>query len=151
MNPSTLPPETPTDRPMPTDADLQDIRALFLRQCAAESAHDLRVLDDVLLRSPPGEADPVAFVARAYTFWGRDALLEHFRTLFEGVWIMEPDETLLRVIPIGPDTAHIYAPCRVTVGELDKPPATANYLINEFAVRTPEGWKISTMVPVPTR
>ena len=55
------------------------------------------------------------------------------------------DEGLLRVIPIGPDTAHIYAPCRVTVGELDKPPATANYLINEFAVRTPEGWKISTI------
>lgn len=132
-------------------ADIAEIRALFLRQAAGETAHDIEVIDAVLARTPPGQPDPVNFVARAYCFWGRAAVIEHFRTIFAGTWKFEPDHGALRVIPLGPDVAHIYAPTRITAGAAGQPAATASFLINEFAIRTPDGWRISAIVPVPTQ
>src|SRR6202020_3004016 len=97
-------------------ADIAEIRALFLRQAAGETAHDIAAIDTVLARTPPGQPDPVNFVARAYCFWGREAVIDHFRTIFAGTWRFEPDQTAIRVMPLGPDVAHIYAPTRITVG-----------------------------------
>jgi SnoaL-like domain len=131
--------------------DLQEIRALFLRQAAGETAHDIEVIDSILARAPAGQPDPVNFVARAYTFWGREAVLDHFRTIFAGTWQFEPDEAAMRVIPLGPDVAHIYAPTRITAGAAGQPGTTYQFLINEFAIRTPDGWRISAIVPVPTQ
>ncbi len=131
--------------------DLREIRALFLRQAAGETAHDIEVIDSVLARAPAGQPDPVNFVARAYTFWGREAVLDHFRTMFTGTWRFEPDQSAIRVIPLGPDVAHIYAPTRITAGAAGQPEATFQFLINEIAIRTPDGWRISAIVPVPTK
>jgi hypothetical protein len=91
-------------------ADIAEIRALFLRQAAGETAHDIEAIDAVLAHAPPGQPDPVNFVARAYCFWGREAVLNHFRTIFAGTWRFEPDESAIRVVQLGPDVAHIYAP-----------------------------------------
>jgi hypothetical protein len=132
-------------------ADIAEIRALFLRQAAGETAHDIEMIDTVLAHAPPGRPDPVNFVARAYQFWGREAVLDHFRTIFTGTWRFEPDESAIRVIQLGPDAAHIYAPTRITVGPADKPAATYQFHINEIAIRTPDGWRISAIVPVPTQ
>ena len=96
--------------------DIAEIRALFLRQAAGETAHDILIIDAVLARVPAGQPDPVNFVARAYRFWGREAVLNHFRTIFLGTWRFEPDQDAIRVMPLAPDTAHIYAPVRITVG-----------------------------------
>jgi hypothetical protein len=49
--------------------DLEEIRALFLRQAAGETAHDIELMDAVLARARPGQPGPVNFVARAYCFW----------------------------------------------------------------------------------
>ena len=133
------------------DVDIEQIRVLFLRQAAGETAHDIDVIDAVLARAAPGQPDPVTFVARAYCFWGRDAVLEHFRTIFKGTWRFEPDVSAIRVIPISTDVAQIYAPTQVTLGPANGPAATYQFLVNEFAVRTPVGWRISAIVPVPVR
>jgi hypothetical protein len=132
-------------------ADLEEIRALFLRQAAGETAHDIEVIDAVLARALPGQPDPVNFVARAYQFWGREAVIDHFRTVFTGTWRFEPDEEAIRITPLGSDTAHIYAPTRITVGATDREATTYTFLVNEFAIRTPEGWRISAIVPVPAQ
>jgi hypothetical protein len=132
-------------------ADVEEIRALFLRQAAGETAHDIQAIDSVLARTPPGQPDPVNFVARAYCFWGREAVIDHFRTIFAGTWRFEPDQSAIRVMPLGPDVAHIYAPTRITVGAAGQQPATYPFLINEFAIRTPDGWRISAIVPVPAQ
>lgn len=134
-----------------TAADIKEIRNLFLRQATGETAHDIRVIESVLARTPPGHPDPVNFVARAYCFWGREAVIGHFRSLFSGIWRFEPDEDAIRVLPLGPDIAHIYAPTRITVGAAGQEPATYTFLVNEFAIRTAEGWRISAIVPVPTQ
>lgn len=132
-------------------ADVEEIRALFLRQAAGETAHDIDVIDAVLARALPGQPDPVNFVARAYRFWGREAVIDHFRIVFTGTWRFEPDEEAIRVMPLGPDVAHIYAPTRITAGRADQEAATYTFLVNEFAIRTPEGWRISAIVPVPAQ
>jgi ketosteroid isomerase-like protein len=134
-----------------SDQDIHDIRELFLRQADAETSHDIDALDNILIRIEPGQSDPVTFVARAYRFWGRDAVMEHFRKTFAGTWIMQPDTNEIRIIPITGDVAQIYAPCSITMGAPGKPANTTTYLINEFAVRTREGWKISAIVPVPAQ
>ena len=51
-------------------ADSQEVQALFLRQAAAENAHDLAGIDGVLARATPGQSEPVTFIARAYRFLG---------------------------------------------------------------------------------
>jgi hypothetical protein len=142
---------TGDDSSIVSAADIAEIRALFLRQAAGETAHDIRVIEAVLAHAPPGQPDPVNFIARAYCFWGREAVIDHFRKTFTGTWQFEPDQGAIRVTPLGPDTAHIYAPTRITAGAPGQPPATYAFLINEFAIRTPEGWRISTIVPVPVQ
>ncbi len=132
-------------------ADLAEIRALFLRQAAGETAHDIAAIEAVLARALPGEPDPVNFIARAYRFWGREAVIEHFRAVFTGTWRFEPDEEAIRIMPLGPDAAHIFAPTRITAGAADQPAATSTFLVNEFAIRTREGWRISAIVPVPAQ
>ena len=138
--------------PMPVSAaDIGEIRNLFLRQAAGETAHDIEVVESVLARTAPGQPDPVNFVARAYQFWGRDAVIDHFRAVFTGTWRFEPDEGAIRIIPLGPDVAHIFAPTRITVGAVNQEAATFTFLVNEIAIRTPDGWRISAIIPVPTQ
>jgi hypothetical protein len=134
-----------------SSTDLEDIRTLFLRQAAGETAHDIEVIASVLAQTPPGQPDPVNFVARAYRFWGREAVIDHFRAAFAGTWRFEPDEAAIRVMPLGPDVAHIYAPTRITAGAAGQEAATYTFLVNEFAIRTAEGWRISAIVPVPAQ
>lgn len=130
-----------------SEADIQEIRELFLRQAACETAHDISTIESILAPTVPGRPDPVNFVARAYRFWGRSAVLDHFRDIFQGTWRFEPDETAIRILPLGAGAAHIYAPTRITAGAAGQTPVTRTYLINEFAIRTPEGWRISAMSP----
>jgi ketosteroid isomerase-like protein len=132
-----------------TETDIADIRALFLRQAAAETAHDIDGMDEVLARAAPGQDDPVNFVGRAYRFWGREAVLDHFRSVFAGTWRFEPEVDQIRILAINEDVAHLYAPTSITIGTQDGAENTLRFLVNEFAVRTSAGWKISAIVPVP--
>ncbi len=132
-------------------ADIREIRELFLRQAEGETAHDIQAIDAVLARVPPGQPDPVNFVARAYRFWGREAVMDHFRTIFAGTWRFEPDLNAIQVIPIAAGVAQIYAPTRITVGAAGQAATTYQFLVNEFAIRTPDGWRISAILPVPAQ
>jgi len=131
-----------------TEADTEEIRSLFLRQATAETAHDIEGMRAVLARTTYGQPDPVNFVARAYQFWGREAVLDHFRTVFMGTWRFEPRVEEIRVLPIDADVAHIYAPTDITTGSAADS-QTSLFLVNEFAVRTRDGWRIAAIVPVP--
>lgn len=138
-----------TETPPISAEGMRAIRDLFLRQAAAENAHDIDGIESVLAPAVSGQPDAVTFVARAYRFWGRETVIDHFREVFAGTWRFEPDEEEIRIVPLGPDTAHIYAPTRITAGPAGQPGLTRIYLVNEFAVRTREGWRVSVIVPVP--
>jgi predicted adenine nucleotide alpha hydrolase (AANH) superfamily ATPase len=55
---------------------------IFEKQAKAATDHNLTAFASVLANSPEGDPDPVAFVARAYQFWGKAALVAHFRETF---------------------------------------------------------------------
>jgi hypothetical protein len=131
--------------------DLAQIQALFQRQAADETAHDIAALESVLAPVAPDGTDPVAFLSRAGQFWGRAAVLAHFQSNFTGTWRFIPDQQLLRITPLNADTALLYDPTDVTIGKAGEAPLTARFLINEIAVRTPAGWRISAIVPVPAK
>lgn len=132
-------------------ADREDVRALFLSQVEAENAHDIAKLDSVLADSPDDASSPVSFVARAYEFWGKKAVMKHFEETFKGTWRLDPDMSRARVVPLGADTTQIYVPTKVTLGAPGQAPVTAPYLINEFAVRTAQGWRFTAILPLPTQ
>lgn len=131
------------------DRDSQEVRAVFLRQAAAATAHDIVAFEAVFAPTPAGEPDPVTFVARAYQYWGKPALMDHFRETFKGVWKFEPDPRNIRIVPMTDDSAEIYAPTQVTFGSSDATAKTGAFLVHEIAVRTAEGWRIASIIPVP--
>ena len=133
------------------EQDRQEVKAVFLQQAAAATAHDMAAFERVFAPTPAGQPDPVTFVARPYQFWGRPALIEHFNETFKGVWKFEPDAARVKVVPLTPDTAEIYAPTQVTSGTSSETAKTAPFLVYEVAVRTPEGWRIAAIVPVPAQ
>jgi len=133
------------------EQDRQEVKAVFLKQAAAATAHDIAAFEQVFAPTPAGQPDPVTFVARAYQFWGKTALIDHFTETFKGVWRFEPDAERVTVIPLTPDTAEIYAPTQVTSGTSNETAKTAPFLVYEVAVRTPEGWRIAAIVPVPAQ
>lgn len=133
------------------EQDRQEVKAVFLQQAAAATAHDIAAFERVFAPTPPSQPDPVTFVARAYQFWGKAALVEHFKETFKGVWRFEPDAERVRVIPLTPDTAEIYAPTQVTLGASNETAKTVPFLVYEVAVRTSEGWRIAAIVPVPAQ
>ncbi|WP_420998284.1 YybH family protein [Cupriavidus sp. 30B13] len=129
-------------------SDTQEIRALFLRQAAAATAHDIVAFEGVLATPPAGQPDPVTFVARAYQFWGKPALVDHFKETFKGVWKFEPDAERIRIVPLSADVAELYAPTQVTSGASEASAKTVPFLVYEVAVRTAAGWRIASIVPV---
>ena len=131
--------------------DSAAVRALFLQQVDAENAHDLARLDAVLADSPDDASSPVSFVARAYEFWGKRAVMAHLVETFKGTWHLDPDMSRSRIVALSDDTMQIYVPTRVTLGAPGKAATTASYLINQFAVRTAQGWRFTAILPVPAQ
>lgn len=132
-----------------TDGDGQQVKDVFLRQAAAATAHDIEAFERVLAPAPAGQPDPIAFVARAYQFWGKPALIEHFQQTFKGVWKFEPNVASIKVIPLTADVAEAYAQTQITVGASEASARVAQFLVYEVAIRTPDGWRIAAIVPVP--
>jgi hypothetical protein len=67
------------------EQDRQEVKAVFLKQAAAATAHDIAAFEQVFAPTPAGQPDPVTFVARAYQFWGKTALIDHFTETFKEV------------------------------------------------------------------
>ncbi|MEM5454203.1 nuclear transport factor 2 family protein [Paraburkholderia phytofirmans] len=132
-----------------TEKDRQEVKDVFLRQAAAATAHDIAAFERVLASAPAGQPDPIAFVARAYQFWGKPALIEHFKETFKGVWKFEPNVESIKIVPLTADVAQLYAPTQITLGASEASARSAPFLVYEVAVRTPEGWRIASIVPVP--
>jgi ketosteroid isomerase-like protein len=130
-----------------TETDRREVQEVFERQAQAATKHDLDAFDAVFA-APSDLGDPVVFVARPYQFWGKPSLIDHFRETFKGVWKFEPDLTKLRVIPLTPDVAQLYAPTQITLGHSAADAHTASYLVYEVAVRTAAGWRIGSIVPI---
>ena len=125
-------------------ADDADIRAVVERFVAAQNAHDSRVVGDLLWDSPH-----FLWVTRGTAIWGRQPALARFEALYQGTWRLEAALAELRVVPVGDGVAEIHVPIVFTIGAAGQPPQTTRFLMNQVLVKTGDGWKVASILPIP--
>lgn len=131
-----------------TSADAATIRSLFERQVQAENAHDIAGFAAVLAPDTAEYASSVVMVSRAGSFSGRDAVVQRFDGYFKGTWKLEPSWSEISVIRLSRDAYHLIAPTHITLGSPGKEAQTLKFQINEIAIRTQDGWRFTTIIPV---
>jgi ketosteroid isomerase-like protein len=121
-----------------------EARATFDRFVAAQNAHDVKAVEALLLASPD-----FLWITRGTPVWGQDAALKRFAALYEGSWKLDPEVANLKVIMLGDSVAQIYVPIIFTIGAPGQPPQQMRFLMNQLLVRTPTGWRVSSILPIP--
>jgi ketosteroid isomerase-like protein len=121
-----------------------EVRAAFDRFVAAQNAHDVRAVESLLIGSPQ-----FLWITRGTAIWGTDAALKRFASLYEGTWRLEPEVSGLKVMLLGDGAAQIYVPINFTIGASGQQPQPMRFLMNMVLTKTPSGWKVSSILPIP--
>jgi hypothetical protein len=74
-----------------------EVKAQFSKFVAAQNAHDLKAVGDMLLDSPQ-----FLWITRGAPIWSREAALKRFEALYQGTWSLEPKTDELKVFEIQP-------------------------------------------------
>ncbi len=122
----------------------QDVRATFERFVAAQNAHDLKAVGDLLLDSPS-----FLWIARGNPVWGHAAALKRFDVLYKGTWNLEPEYGAFRVVFVNGQTAQLFVPITFTIGATGEPAQHAKFFMNQVLTKTGDAWRISSILPVP--
>ena len=121
-----------------------EVRATFERFVAAQNAHDVKALESLLLNSPD-----FLWITRGTAVWGSDPALKRFTALYEGTWHLDPDASNLKIMMLGNSAAQIYVPIMFTIGAPGQSAQATRFLINLVLVKMPDGWKVSSILPIP--
>ena len=121
-----------------------EVRSAFDHFVAAQNAHDVKAVESLLLASPN-----FLWITRGAPVWGADEALKRFTALYAGTWRLEPDPSSLKITMIGEDVAQIYVPIVFTIGAAGQPPQQTRFLMNQVLVKTPSGWRVSSILPIP--
>jgi ketosteroid isomerase-like protein len=122
----------------------EEVRATFDRFVAAQNAHDIKAVESLLLGSPN-----FLWITRGTPIWGQDAALKRFTALYDGTWRLDPEPSGLKITMIGDGIAQIYIPIIFTIGAAGQPPQQTRFLMNQVLVKTPDGWRVSSILPIP--
>jgi hypothetical protein len=124
-------------------AQAQDeVRLLFDHYIQAENEHNLSTVGQALQDS----REMLWLTPRGTPVWGRDAVMQELTKLYLGAWKLEPEMAALKVTVYGDNVVRLVVPIRYTVGTA----VTAErYLVQHTYIKTPLGWRISTIVPAP--
>jgi ketosteroid isomerase-like protein len=121
-----------------------EVEAQFSKFVAAQNAHDLKAVGDMLLDSPQ-----FLWITRGAPIWGREAALKRFEALYQGTWSLDPKTDELKVFEIQPGVAQLYVPITFMIAPAGQPAQPMRFLMNQILVKTPEGWKVSSVLPIP--
>jgi uncharacterized protein (TIGR02246 family) len=121
----------------------EDVRAVVERFMAVQNAHDVTAVGELLWDSPQ-----FLWVTRGAAVWGRAAALSRFEALYRGTWQLEPAMTELRVTLLGDGAAAIHVPILFTIGPPGATPQKTRFLMNQVLVKTPAGWKVTSILPI---
>jgi ketosteroid isomerase-like protein len=121
-----------------------EVKAQFSKFVAAQNAHDLKAVGDMLLDSPQ-----FLWITRGAPIWGREAALKRFEALYQGTWSLDPKTDELKVFEIQPGVAQLYVPITFMVAPAGQTAQPTRFLMNQILVKTPEGWKVSSILPIP--
>jgi ketosteroid isomerase-like protein len=121
-----------------------EVKAQFSRFVAAQNAHDLKAVGDMLLDSPE-----FLWITRGAPVWGREAALKRFEALYQGKWSLDPKMDELKVFEIQPGVAQLYVPITFMIAPAGQTAQPSRFLMNQILVKTPDGWKVSSVLPIP--
>ena len=121
-----------------------EVRATFERFVATQNAHDVKALEYLLLNSPD-----FLWITRGTAVWGSDSALKRFTALYEGTWRLDPEASSLRITMLGDRVAQIYVPIIFTIGAPGQSAQATQFLMNQVLVKMPDGWKVSSILPIP--
>ncbi len=121
-----------------------EVKAQFSKFVAAQNAHDLKALGDMLLDSPQ-----FLWITRGAPIWGREAALKRFEALYQGTWFLDPRTDELKVFELQPGVAQLYVPITFMIAPAGQTAQPARFLMNQILVKTSEGWKVSSVLPIP--
>jgi ketosteroid isomerase-like protein len=121
-----------------------EVRATFERFVAVQNAHDEKALAGLLLDSPD-----FLWITRGTAVWGHDQAMKRFVGLFQGSWQLAPELSGLKVTVIGEGVAQLFVPIVFTIGTAGQPAQTTTFLMNQILRKTADGWKVSSILPIP--
>jgi ketosteroid isomerase-like protein len=121
-----------------------EVKAQFSKFVAAQNAHDLKAVGDMLLDSPQ-----FLWITRGAPIWGREAALKRFEALYQGTWFLDPKTDELKVFEVQPGVAQLYVPITFMIAPAGQTAQPARFLMNQILVKTSEGWKVSSVLPIP--
>jgi uncharacterized protein (TIGR02246 family) len=120
-----------------------EIRTIFEDFVAAQNAHDLQAVGEIL-----SDSEDFLWITRGNPIWGRDAALDRFAALYEGTWSLEPEMAEFKVIELGDDSAQLFVPVTFMIAPAGKTAQPSEFLMNQTLVRTDAGWKIASILPI---
>jgi len=121
-----------------------EVRALFAKFVAAQNAHDIKAVSELLQDSPN-----FLWITRGVLIWGRDAALKRFEALYQGTWSLDPKSDELRIIELQPNVVQLYVPVTFMIGPAGQTAQPTRFLLNQVVVRTADGWKLASILPIP--
>jgi ketosteroid isomerase-like protein len=121
-----------------------EVKAQFSKFVAAQNAHDLKAVGDMLLDSPQ-----FLWITRGAPIWGREAALKRFEALYQGTWSLDPKTDELKVFEVQPGVAQLYVPITFMIAPAGQTAQPTRFLMNQILVKTPDGWKVSSVLPIP--
>lgn len=121
-----------------------EVRATFDRFVAAQNAHDAPAVKELLWDGPG-----FLWITRGSVIWGREPAMRRFEANYAGTWTLEPDRAQLRVTVLDATTAQLFVPVVVTAGAPGQAPQPVPIHMNQVLVRTPSGWRIASILPIP--
>jgi len=121
-----------------------EVKALFSKFIAAQNAHDLKAIGEILQDSPQ-----FLWITRNAPIWGREAALKRFAENYEGTWLLEPKFEEISVAELGPGVAQLFVPAIFTIAPPGQAAQPRRFLLTQLYVKGRDGWKISTILPFP--
>ena len=121
-----------------------EVRAAFDQFVVAQNAHDVKAVEALLL--PSAE---FLWITRGAPLWGRDAALQRFVSLYQGTWRLDPEAASLKIMMLNEGAAQVYVPINFAIGAPGQPAQQLKFLMNQVLVRTPAGWRVASILPIP--
>jgi uncharacterized protein (TIGR02246 family) len=125
-------------------ASEDEVRSLFAKFVAAQNAHDLKAVGELLQDSPQ-----FLWITRGTAIWGRDAALKRFEALYQGTWSLDPKMDELKVSELQPGVVQLYVPMTFMISPAGQTAQPTRFLMNQVVVKTADGWKVSSILPIP--
>ena len=150
--PAPAPTPAPVQRPEPAlttvavDETAQaDLKAVYAHFIEGQNAHDPAMVSGTLLDSQ----DFVWAQSGGTTIWGRAKAMEAFQDDWKGTWKLEPQIQELRLASIAPGVAILITPALFTQGAAGEVAAAIPIRWGGVFVKTPAGWRISSIFITP--